>query len=284
MALWKGVFTSISAFCNAGFFLHGSSLTPYAHDPWVLGFTSIAIMVGGLGPAVVAGLPQLLRGRGTLHGRLVIWTSLVLWIAPAVLIIALEWSHALAHLAPLDRVSNGIFHSVSLRTAGFNAIDLATVRPATWTILVICMFIGGSPGSTAGGAKTTTVALLVLAVLAAVRGQSEVSAFGRRIPHRSLYEATAVVSIGLASGVAVLFALQLTQAIPLDLLAFETVSALATVGLSTGATAQLDAVGKLIVMAAMFMGRVGPLSLFLVFADRQGRRVPGYPLESVQVG
>lgn len=282
-ALWRAVFTSVSAFCNAGFALQTESLVPYQHSPAVLLTVSAIIAVGGLGPLVVVATPILRRGRGTLHAKLVVATTLALLVVPAALFLALEWNGTLGGMNVGDKLVNAWFQSVTLRTAGFNSIDFGALHPATWTVSIVCMFIGGSPGSTAGGAKTTTLAVMVLAVVAAVRGRAEASVFGRRIPHRTVYEATAITTVGVLSAAGALVAMQVTQAVPTDRALFEVVSALGTVGLTMGATGALDDVGKLLIIACMFAGRVGPLTLFifLVGRARPGRR---YPLEGVQVG
>lgn len=281
-ALWRAVFTSVSAFCNAGFALQSDSLVPYQSDAFVLGVLSLVIVVGSLGPLVVVGLPRL-RRQGTLHARLVVAVSAILLVVPALLFIATEHDASLAGMGWVDTLSNAWFQSVTLRTAGFNSVDLTQIAPATWTLMILTMFVGGSPGSTAGGAKTTTLGVLLLAVAATVRGRPHAEAFGRRIPHRTVYEATAITTLGVLSAVVALFALQLTQRLPLRTALFEVVSALATVGLSIGGTAQLDGIGKILIILCMFAGRVGPLTLFLFLAGRtqQGRR---YPTEPVQVG
>lgn len=282
-ALWRAVFTSISAFCNAGFALQSASLIPYQQSAGVLVTIGLLIVIGGLGPLVVAALPAVRRRTLSLQARLVLWTSLALTVVPMLLFLALEWEHTLAGLSPADKLANAWFQSVTLRTAGFNSIDFAAIQPATWTLCLIAMFIGGSPGSTAGGAKTTTLAVLLLAVAATVQGRSEATAFGRQIRHRAVYEATAIATVGVLSAVAALMALQVTQDIPLDHALFEVVSALGTVGLSMGATAQLDDVGKVLIIACMFAGRVGPLTLFIFLVGRS-QRIRRYPFEAVQVG
>lgn len=284
-ALWRAVFTSVSAFCNAGFALQSDSLIGYADSPWILFVVSLLIILGGLGPPMVVALPRLWRGRGSLQARLVFVTTVSLLIAPTVLYAALEWRASLAALGPLDKLVNAWFQSVTLRTAGFNSVDLTLITPATWTLMIVAMFIGGSPGSTAGGIKTTTLAVLVLAVVAAVRGRSEAHAFGRRLSHRTVYEAAAIASAGLLSVIVALMVLQVSQPISLDLALFEVVSALATVGLTLGATAELDSVGKIVIMACMFAGRVGPLTLFVFLSDRSRESsAPRPPIESVPVG
>lgn len=283
MALWRGVFTSISAFCNAGFAIQSAGLVPYQSSPGVLAVVGALIVIGGLGPMVVAAAPALWRGGGGVHARLVVRMSAWFVLAPAALFLVLEWHGVLGGMSLIDRLANAMFQSITLRTAGFNSIDFSAIQPATWTLCLVCMFVGGSPASTAGGAKTTTVAVLLLAVRATILGRGEAAAYHRRIPHRTVYDAAAIVMVGLLSTLAALVALQVTQDLSVEWALFEVVSALGTVGLTMGATAKLDDVGKLVIMACMFAGRVGPLTLFifLVGRSRPGRK---FPLEAVQVG
>ncbi len=266
-ACWRGTFTAVSAYCNAGFALQGDSLVPYAANPWVLHVVALTIIAGGLGPQVLTALRAPRGWRATPTVPLVLTSSALLIAVPTVLLATLEWDHALAHLEPLDRLHNAYFQAVSPRTAGFNSIDLAAIQPASWSLIIVLMFIGGSPASTAGGIKTTTAAVLVLSMIAALRGRSEAESFGFRLSHTSVYRAGAVASAGLASVAALLFALQVTQQMSLEQAAFEAVSALGTVGLTVGGTAALDEVGKVLIMVAMFAGRVGPLSLFLLLVN-----------------
>lgn len=286
-AAWRGIFTSISAFCNAGFALQSDSLVSYADSPYVLSVIGLVIILGSLGPAVVMALGAWRDpARRTLHARLVLWSSALLVLVPALLITGFEWSHTLDQMPVVDRLANGIFQSVTLRTAGFNSIDLSQVQPATWTVMILTMFVGGSPGSTAGGVKTTTIAVILLAIAAVVRGRARVEVFGRALPVASIVRATAVATLGVLGCCVVLVAIQLTQPIALDVALFEVVSALATVGLSTGGTGQLDEVGKVIIMACMFAGRVGPLTLFVFLASnaQDQRTRHRYPEEPVSIG
>ncbi len=285
-ALWRGLFTAISAFCNAGFALQSDSLVPYADNPVVLLILSATIIIGGLGPAVITALLSGRRGgRLPLHARLVLWTSFIITILPALFITLVEWNNTLAGLHPVHKIVNGFFQSVTLRTAGFNSIDLGAVHPATWTLMVMVMFVGGSPASTAGGVKTTTIAVIFLAVTAVSSGRSKVEIFGRRITDGTVLRATAVATLAvLGSGLA-LAAVQLTQTLPLDVAVFEVVSALATVGLSIGGSSQLDEVGKIIIMVCMFAGRVGPLTLFVFLSSNQRKNdLKQYPPETIPIG
>ena len=284
-ALWRGLFTSVSAFCNAGFALQSASLVPYQSNPFVLHVTALIITIGGLGPIAIAAMPDLFRRRRiSAHARLVLVTSLALSVGGALTIGAFEWNGALAHLSFGDRIHNAWFQSVTLRTAGFNSIDFGHLQPATLLVMILAMIVGGSPGSTAGGAKTTTIAVLFLAVAATLRGRDEVAVARRRIPHATVYKAAAVLALGLGSAFGALLLLALTQNIATKDLVFESFSAIGTVGLTTGATGALDDVGKLIVAICMFAGRVGPLSLFLWLAGTSKPPTWELPEEDVAVG
>ncbi|MEO1273441.1 MAG: potassium transporter TrkG, partial [Myxococcota bacterium] len=150
MGVWRGLFTSVSAFCNAGFALQSDSLVPYQTNPWILHIVALVIILGGLGPMVVVQLPEWLRTRRIgLQSRLVIWTTLLLLLIPALLIALVEWSGTLASLSPTDKLTNAWFQSVTLRTAGFNSIDLAAVQPAVLTLMLGLMFKDGVPGGLA---------------------------------------------------------------------------------------------------------------------------------------
>lgn len=284
--LWEALFTSISAFCNAGFALRGDNLVGFAHEPWTLHVVGTLIILGGISPAVVLGLPRLLRRTGPVpvQHRLVVGTTLVLLVLGTVLYLGLEWNHSLKHLGLADRLHNAWFQSVTLRTAGFNSVDLTQTHSATFFIMLTWMFIGGSPGGTAGGIKTTTLCVLVLAVGAAMRGDPTARVFGRSISHRIVYRATAVATIGASFGLLALVALLATQHMPRDLALFEVVSAMGTVGLTIGGTAMLDEIGKVIIMTCMFAGRIGPLTLFMLLNTRDQASAWKYPEAQIDLG
>ena len=284
-AAWQAVFTSVSAFCNAGFALDSDNLTAYREQPVVLGVVGLLIVLGGLAPAVVFSIPAWLRGGlVSLQVRLVWLVTLGLLAIGFVGVLAIEWTNTLRSLPWWHKLANAAFQSATLRTAGFNSIDITATLPATQQLMLALMFIGGSPGGTAGGIKTTTVGLLLLAVSSALRGQSEVTLFEKRIVPASVYRAAAVATVGALSVMAVVLALMLTQPLPPQVAMFEAVSALGTVGLSTGGTAMLDGVGKVIVAGAMFIGRVGPLTLFLLLGERHVRSKWKFPEAEVDVG
>jgi trk system potassium uptake protein TrkH len=287
LALWRAVFTSISAFCNAGFALQSDNLVSYQTDPWVLHLVAGLIIAGGLSPLVVLAVPDLFRRTGrpvAAQIKLALSTTLLLLMVGFIFVLAVEWGNTLGGLPFWHRLHNAWFQSATLRTAGFNSIDIAAVHPATLTLMIVWMFIGGSPGGTAGGIKTTTVATLALAVASAVRGRWTVTVFQRRLSHRTVYKATAIATGGAVTVLLSLLIMQLTQAMPAGTALFEVVSALGTVGLSIGGTNLLDEVGKMVIMACMFMGRVGPLTLFMFLSHRLQHTVWERPEEEVEVG
>lgn len=284
-AVWQGVFTSVSAFCNAGFALEPNSLVNYQRQPAVLGVVGLLIVLGGLAPAVVFATPAWLRGGlVSLQVRLVWLVTLGLLAVGLVAFLAFEWTNTLRALPWWHKLANAAFQSATLRSGGFNSIDVAATLPATQQFMLALMFIGGSPGGTTGGIKTTTAALLLLAVSSALRGQSEVTVFEKRIVPASVYRAAAVATVGVLSVMALVLALMLTQPLPPQVAMFEAVSAIGTVGLSTGGTAMLDSIGKVIVAGAMFTGRVGPLTLFLLLGERHARSLWRFPDAEVDVG
>ncbi len=287
VALWRGLFTAVSAFCNAGFALQTNSLIGYAANPAVLLTVAALITLGGLGFAVLAfGWLRASGNRGlglATQARLVVTVSIVLVVGGALAYGAIEWHRTLSGLGPFDKACNALFQSVTMRTAGFNSVSFDRLHPATLLITLLLMFIGASPGGTGGGIKTTTAAVLLSSVTAVARGESRAVVFGRTIPLETVYRSAAVTVLGVlvVSGAAVL--LLMTQNAGLDMLMFETVSAFGTVGLSLGVTPHLDILGKLVIVVVMVIGRVGPLSLALLLGRRRPGRVE-YPEARIMVG
>lgn len=285
-AIWRGVFTSVSAFCGAGILLQPDSLVGFQQDPLVLHLVAALVVVGSLGAPVVLAFPDLFRGRPvSLQVRLIAVTSALLLVVPLPLFAAFEWSASLQGLSVADKLHNAWFHVVSPRSAGFVAVDPGSFTPAGALLTMVLMFIGGSPLSTAGGVKTTTVALLWLAVLAALQGRTKATAFSRAIAHESIYRAVAIMTLYTALGGVAVVGILLTQP-RLGFLpaVFEVTSALGTVGMSLGATGSLDDVGKAILIVCMFIGRVGPLTMFLLLSERTRTLKWAFPEETVAVG
>lgn len=288
--LYYGVFHAVSAFCNSGIDLFGGfrSLSGYATDVWVNLVITSLIIVGGLGFSVVSEVVAHRRGtRLSLHARLVLLTTATLIAVGTIVIFLLEWDNpaTLGPLGPLGRVLGAYFQAVTPRTAGFSTVSIGDMRAATQLFLVILMFIGASPGSTGGGIKTSTFATLLLAVRSVVRGKEDVEVFERRIPRRIVYRALAVSMISLALVVVMTMALSITRNDDLLSVLFEATSAFGTVGLSMGLTPNLTPLGKVLIIATMFAGRVGPLTVATAIAQRQhAANAVKYPEERIMVG
>ncbi|MBN2358915.1 MAG: potassium transporter TrkH [Deltaproteobacteria bacterium] len=283
MALWRGLFTSISAFCNAGFSLQGDNLVPYQTNAGVLHAVAALIVLGGLSPPVIVAAPDWVRRRHVgLHIKLALTVTMVLLVGGWIAIAAFEWDNTLVGLSIADRLHNAWFQSVTTRTAGFNTIDIAAIRSPTVWIMVLLMFIGGSPGSTAGGIKITTLAVLVLTFLGVLRGRA--GAFGRSLQARVVLEAVAITLAAVMVALAALCVLLLTQQLSSERALFEVISAVGTVGLSMNVTPMLDGIGKIVVILCMFAGRIGPLTLLLVLFGRRPDTAWQLPEDEVKVG
>jgi trk system potassium uptake protein TrkH len=277
-AAWPAVFHSVSAFCNAGFSTFSDSLVGHQRDPAALCIIMALVVVGGIGFLTLEEfhLHRQARRRGrpfriSLHTRLVVGTTAVLILGPWALFTLFEWGNTLAGLPPAHKVVNALFLSVTPRTAGFNAVDYADTTESTRFLTVVLMTIGGSPGSTAGGAKTTTFALVALLAWSRFRGREVVSLQGRSIPEETVQRAVGLAAVGLAVVVVAIFVLTASEggrASPFSFLdrAFEAFSAVNTVGLSTGLTPQLSTTGRVVILCLMFLGRVGPLTLAAALA------------------
>src|SRR5690606_31717568 len=200
--------------------------------------------------------------------RVVLWLSALLLVGGALIYGALEWSASLAGLSPLDRLLNAAFQSVTMRTAGFNSVELTLMRPATIMLMLVLMFIGAAPGGTGGGIKVTTLAVLAAAIPELVGSRGAATLFGRSIPAATLQRAATIAVVATATACGALFVLLLSEDAPFLLLAFEVISALGTVGLSLGVTGSLTGLGKAVIIATMFIGRVGPLTLALALGSR----------------
>ena len=292
-ALWSGVFHTVSAFNNAGFGLYSNSLSSYVGDPVVNLVIMALIIGGGLGFAVIAELAGRDRKRGSyrrhlhnlsLHTRLTVITTVWLLAVGTILFFYFEYDGVLSGLPLGTKLLASAFQSTTFRTAGFNTVDFTRVGPATLVFGMALMFIGGSSGSTAGGIKTTTFAVLALSVRSMLTGRPEVELYGRSIPKQVIYRSVAIAFISFSLLVVFILFLVRTQHLPFLELAFEAVSAFGTVGLSAGATPHLDTVGRLLIIALMFIGRTGPLTLALAVGERPSAGRFSYPEGRVMVG
>ncbi len=288
------IFHSVSAFCNAGFDLIGNSLVSFVDDI-IVNFTIVfLVIIGGLGYSVYIDINHNKKFKKfSLHTKLVLIISGMLLLIGFLIIFIVEFNNpeTLGKLSFKGKILASIFQSMTPRTAGFNTIDTGAVSSTTSFLTIIFMFIGGSPGSTAGGIKTTTAGLIVLSIVSVIKGNKDVQVLKRRIPHELAYRALAVVGIGLALIVIVTMILSVTEISSdnsvafLDVL-FETVSAFGTVGLSRGLTSNLTVIGRLLITLTMFAGRVGPLTMAFAFAKKQKENTGTYryPEERIFVG
>ena len=302
--IFQSVFHSVSAFCNAGFSLRDESFVGWSTRWQIWLVVPLLIVLGGLGFAVALSLWAWLkwrwsaaraerhyqlpshRARLSLTARMVLGTTAFLLIVGMVAVFLMEAPLRAGVDTPGQRLADAWFQSVTFRTAGFNTVDHGTLQPGTKLLAILLMFIGASPGSTGGGVKTMTVAIAALAVVSVLRSRNRLELFGRSIPEEQVSRALTIIFLGLT--VTMVTALLLVvfegeQGDFLDLL-YEATSACATVGVSTGLTAELSTSSQLVLIAAMFLGRVGPLTLLLAVARRAGSARYEYPEERIVLG
>lgn len=300
--LYNALFVAVSAFCNAGFDnFSTTSLTGYVSDPLVSLVVAGLIVVGGLGFGVwfdiSQGTKSILRGEHGLryvlvhlkvHAKLVITMTIALILSGMFLIYIFEFNNpnSLAPLSFIDQVVATLFQSVTLRTAGFSTLNIGLLKPTTLLIMIVYMFIGGSPGGTAGGIKTTTFAILILMIIAELSGKDAITVFHRRIEREQFRKAFIVFFMLLSTlfvGILLLLWIE-----PFDALSimFEATSAIGTVGLSMGITPNLSDVGKSIIIALMYLGRIGPLTLLLAVNQSKSKKGSNiiYPNADILIG
>jgi trk system potassium uptake protein len=298
--LWESLFHSVSAFCNAGISIYPEGLARWRRFPGILAVMDTLVIAGGIGLMTLINLRFLhfwrrdprRRGHLTLQSRLTIITSVLLLVAGALVTLAFEGDHTLRDARGWERVTWPLFHSTMSRTAGFNVVDVGSMNPPTLLATLLLMFIGGSPSSMAGGIKTVTFALLLLTAWSALRRTEEIQIFGRRIPRRLSGVATMLALLAgavIVVGVGLLMVTE--QGHPASQtpqhwlgLVFEAFSAFGTVGLSTGVTPLLTALGKLVIITLMFIGRVGPLVLAVYLARPKNPLHVRYPAEELALG
>lgn len=288
-ALWYGLFHSISAFNNAGFDLWGnfSSLTAFVGDPLVNLVIAGLIIIGGLGFVVVDELFKLATGKKkslSLHSRVVVYTTLVLIIGGTLVLLISEFNCTLAGMPISTKVLASFFQSVSPRTAGFNTVNFSSLLLSSQMLIALLMVIGGSPGSTAGGIKTSTVALLLAAIRSQIVGRKDTEIHGYRIALEDILRALTIAALYIGVVIVVTFVLALTERAALMPILFEVCSAIGTVGLTLGITTSLSVPGQLIIAVAMFLGRIGPLTLAFALAYNKKVANYRYPAGKIMIG
>ncbi len=302
---WSALYHAVSAFCNAGFGLHSDSLERY-RGAWDVNLVIVALVItGGIGFPVLRDLARLVRSprKGgkrhilSLHTKIVLITTALLLVLGTVSFLATEWGNeeGLASLPVHKRVLAAFFQSTTARTAGFSTVSIARLAPATLFFMAFLMFVGASPCSTGGGVKTTTLGILGVLAISKLRGREEPTAFNRSIPRAVVSRAVTVALLSLLLVVTFIWMLLVAEK---DALAagpgnegfsfmqvvFEAISAFGTVGLSTGITSKLASPSKFLLIALMFVGRLGPLTVVVSVARRERPDKVKYPAEQLMVG
>lgn len=293
-AIYYSVFHSVSAFCNAGFSLFSDSLESFYANYGVLFTIAILIILGGIGFPVLINffrLPLLKKfslkiNSYRLHTRLVVITSGILILIGTLLLLLGDWNHTLADFHLSDKLVHAFFQSVTARTAGFNSVPIGEMSLFSLIILMFLMYVGASPGSTGGGIKTTTAAILMSSFRMIFKNRETLEMFKREIPLEVFKRAVAVMVASLVYlFVAISLLVLFNPHLPFDKLLFELISAFGTVGLSTGITAQLTTIGKWIIIVTMFFGRVGVITLvLLIMTPERFQQRYHYPTANIMVG
>jgi len=289
IALWRAMFHAVSAFNNCGMDIMGDfrSLLDYQGDSTVLLTMAVLIVLGGIGYAVVDDVVKSRNfGRLSADSKIVLVTTLSLLTLGTIFILLAEFSNpaTLGLLSSPQKLLVSFFQSVTPRTAGFTAIDISKMIGPSLFFIMFLMFVGGASGSTAGGVKVNTLGVLTSVALSSIKGNEQPGAFGREFIPKNVYRALALVMFYLGLVAAVVLALSITEKFGFVNLLFETFSALGTVGLSTGITPELSIAGRLIITAAMFAGRLGPLTFVSVLTARQQPIRYRYPKDIVRIG
>ncbi len=291
-AVWHGLFQAVSGFNNAGFTTipDSDSLSVFQQDLFTLGVMAVLIMLGGLSFAVMAELVRVKRfSRFSLDTKIIVAASVVLWVLGAVIVFTLEYDNS-STLGPMSfgqKIVHSVFESITARAAGFSTIGTGLLGPATLFFIIGLMFIGTASASAGGGIRLNTLGVVVATIFSSVRGKDHVNAFGRELPQTQVHRAITVVALGILLVFVVAFVLTGTEGGQTRFISllFETVSAVGTVGLSTGITSDLSTIGRLLIIVTMVIGRIGPLALGLALVHHEGR-VPlyRYPQERVRIG
>lgn len=288
-AIYYSVFHSISAFCNAGFSLFSNNMESFTSNININLVISSLIIFGGLGFVVIMDIKKNFFRRGglkklSLHSKVVITTTALLTIFGLVGFFISEYNSTMEGLSFGNRFLASYFQSVTCRTAGFNTISQSSLSFSSILLSVILMFIGASPGSTGGGIKTTTFAIMVLSIVSILTGKRNVSAFNRKISVDGIKEAVGLVGISLGFLMLLLFALFMVTTGTFQEIIFEAFSAFGTVGLSMGFTSSLNAAGKIIIILLMYLGRIGPLTILYALAQRVVKKRINYLEENISIG
>lgn len=289
--IYYGVFHSISAFCNAGFDLMGyqtpyNSLCAYVNDPVVNLTVSALIILGGLGFVVwdELSVKKFHWKQYTLHTKLVLSCTIFLLIAGTVLMLLFEYNNTVAEMNLGEKILASFFGSVTARTAGFNTVDTAALDSSSKLLTMILMFIGGSPGSTAGGAKTTTVMVMFIYIVSSLKNESGSNVFHRRINSDIIKKAAMVIGLNLGLALCSGMIILATSDLPMEDVLFETISAISTVGMTTGITRDLNTIGRVLIAFLMYCGRIGSMTFALSLMKKENGQLLKMPEEKISIG
>lgn len=289
--IYFGIFHSISAFCNGGFDLMGireeySSLTYYVADPVVNITLCLLIIIGSLGFIVWRDLKhsKFHIKSYSLHTKLVLSVTLILVVVGTLLMYLMEKDNTLMNLSPAGKFFGALFSAVTPRTAGFNTVDTGALTPEAKFLTIMLMFIGGSPGSTAGGVKTTTMAVIIIYLFSTLRNSSGCNIFKRKVSDEVIKKATIVVALNLLLTLTCTTIILSTSGFSLDDALFEVVSAISTVGMTTGITRDLNLIGKIIITILMYLGRIGSMTFALSLIQRPSEQAVSFPVEKITIG
>lgn len=286
--IWMAVFHSVSAFCNAGFDLMGnqtgqySSLTSFAGSGYVTLVICFLIMIGGIGFLTWKDIAvkKTRFKEYSMQTKVILVTTAILIVIPAVFFFFSDFANE-----PLkDRICMSVFQAVTPRTAGFNTADLNKMSDAGRSVMMLLMLIGGSPGSTAGGMKTTTIAVLFANAIAVFRKRQNANCYGRRIDDSTVKNASAILFMYVFFSMLSAIIISITDGIPMQMGMFETFSAIGTVGLTLGITPTLSAVSRFVLILLMFFGRVGGLTIIYAAFSQKDASILKYPMENITVG
>ena len=288
-AIYYAIFHSVSAFCNAGFGLWSDNLSAFLDSPIVNFSITGLIILGGLGFSVLIDLyhffttPRKTR-RLTLHSKAVLVTTLILAVGGCLFLYLAEYNGLMQGFPVWRRIMASWFQSISARTAGFNTLNINGIGSAAVLITLALMFIGASPGSTGGGIKTTTFAVLFMSVISMLRGRQDLTLFNRKIPASNVREATSLVTLSAGLIFVIVFLLMLFEPFSFERILFEAISAFGTVGLSMGITADLSPLGKFLITLLMYIGRIGPLTLIYAVSLSKKQLNVSYAEEKMAIG
>ena len=296
--IWISIFTSISAFCNAGIDIIGeNSLCNYATNPLINITTSLLVILGGIGYIVWWDVVKVIKSRAsrqkrlfkhlTLHSKIAIVSTLCLLIGGAILIFACEYNNpqTIGEMSLFNKIQVSFFQSVTTRTAGFASVPQENLTGAGSIVSLLLMVVGGSPVGTAGGIKTVTVVVLIFSAISTIRNKKQTSLFNRTVSGGSIRKALAVVVTFFAVMITSVVLLSIVTDAPIIDVIYESVSATATVGLSKNLTSSLNLAGKLIIIATMYFGRIGPISLAIALGGKsKNQNIISEPVEEISIG